>query len=194
MTLVSQKDLEQSRFKLESEERRIELLQKSKLNVWQQQLDKYEHDLKSLQTSFVQLNKEKEKRYIYAPIDGVIQNVAGISEKSTIYANEQIAEISPNTALIAELYVSTRDVGLLKEGMLARFQVDAFDYNQWGTLEASILEISNDVTFIQDQPVFLVRCKLERDFLKLANGYKGNLKKGMTLQGRFIVTKRVPMY
>jgi HlyD family secretion protein len=188
--LISQAELEKNSFQLESEKRRLELLQKSKLNGWQQELDNFEQELKKLQAELAQLKKEKERHYIYAPVDGVIQNIAGISENSMIYANEQIAEISPNTALIAELYVSTRDIGLLKEGMQARFQINAFDHNQWGSLYGSISEISSDVTVIQDQPVFLVRCKLGQDFLELPNGYKGNLKKGMTLQGRFIVTER----
>ncbi|MEQ8523737.1 HlyD family efflux transporter periplasmic adaptor subunit [Gracilimonas sp.] len=188
--LISQAELEQQTFQLESEKRRLELLQRSKLNSWQQELDNFEQELKGLQADLTQLKKEKERHSLYAPVDGVIQNVAGISEKSMIYVNEKIAEISPNTALIAELYVSTRDIGLLKEGMQARFQINAFDHNQWGSLYGSISEISDDVTVIQDQPVFLVRCKLNQDFLELPNGYKGNLKKGMVLQGRFIVTER----
>ena len=188
--LISQAELEQHTFQLASEKRRLELLQRSKLNSWQQELDNFERESRELQAELARLEKEKERHSIYAPIDGVIQNVAGISENSMIYANEQLAEISPNTALIAELYVSTRDIGLLKEGMQARFQVNAFDHNQWGSLFGSISEISNDVTVIQDQPVFLVRCTLDQDYLELPNGYKGNLKKGMTLQGRFIVTER----
>lgn len=188
--LISQAELEQQTFQLESEKRRLELLHRSKLNSWQQELDNFEQELKRLQAELTQLKKEKERHSLYAPVDGVIQNVAGISENSMIYVNEKIAEISPNTTLIAELYVSTRDIGLLKKGMQARFQINAFDHNQWGSLYGSISEISNDVTVIQDQPVFLVRCKLDQDFLELPNGYKGNLKKGMTLQGRFIVTER----
>ncbi|MBO6587331.1 MAG: HlyD family efflux transporter periplasmic adaptor subunit [Gracilimonas sp.] len=188
--LISQAELEQQTFQLESEKRRLELLHRSKLNSWQQELDNFEQELKRLQAELTQLKKEKERHSLYAPVDGVIQNVAGISENSMIYVNEKIAEISPNTALIAELYVSARDIGLLKEGMQARFQINAFDHNQWGSLYGSISEISNDVIVIQDQPVFLVRCKLNQDFLELPNGYKGNLKKGMTLQGRFTVTER----
>ncbi|MGN8224742.1 HlyD family secretion protein [Gracilimonas sp. BCB1] len=188
--LISQVELEEQTFQLQSEKRRLELLQRSKLNSWQQELDNFEQEFKGLQAELAQLKKEKERHSLYAPVDGVIQNVAGISKNSMIYVNEKIAEISPNTTLIAELYVSTRDIGLLKKGMQARFQINAFDHNQWGSLHGSISEISNDVIVIQDQPVFLVRCKLDQDFLELPNGYKGNLKKGMTLQGRFIVTER----
>lgn len=188
--VISESELQQITFELETEKKRIELLLKSKLNSWQQELDSFEQELLELKNEFSQLIEEKERHYLYAPINGVIQNVVGLSEGSLIYTNEHIAEISTNTSLIAELYVSTRDIGLLKKGMPARFQVDAFDYNQWGSLEGKISEISNDVVVIQKQPVFLVRCILESDYLMLSNGYKGNLKKGMTLQGRFIVTER----
>jgi HlyD family secretion protein len=43
---------------------------------------------------------------------------------------------------------------------------------------------------MNEQPVFRVRCSLDTKFLQLKNGYKGDLKKGMTLTGRFYLTDR----
>ena len=73
---------------------------------------------------------------------------------------------------------------------MARFQLDAFNYNQWGLVKGKIEEISSDLIAVNDQPVFKIRCSLENEFLLLKNGYKGNLKKGMTLTGRFSLTER----
>lgn len=71
--------------------------------------------------------------------------------------------------------------------MAVRFQVDAFNYNQWGMATGKVLEISNDIYTIDEKPVFIVKCQLDKEFLQLKNGYKGYLKKGMTLQARFMI-------
>ena len=74
--------------------------------------------------------------------------------------------------------------------MPVHLQIDAYNYNQWGLASGKVIEISNDILIMNDQPIFKVKCSLDQSFLSLKNGYKGNLKKGMTSQVRFIVTKR----
>ncbi len=69
-------------------------------------------------------------------------------------------------------------------------QISAFNYNQWGLLTGKIIEISNDIQLVKEQPIFKVKCALDQDFLKLKNGYPAKFKKGMTLHARFMVTKR----
>ena len=68
--------------------------------------------------------------------------------------------------------------------------MDAFNYNQWGLAQGAVTEISKDIISMDEQPVFRVRCSLDTPFLALKNGYRGNLKKGMTLTGRFYLTDR----
>ena len=52
------------------------------------------------------------------------------------------------------------------------------------------MDISSDVITHNDQPVFKVRCSLDNHELQLKNGYRGKLKKGMTLTARFRITER----
>ena len=137
-----------------------------------------------------QVEKEKENLNIKAPVNGTIQNLVGVYTGSPVFANQDLAQISPNTNLLAEVYVSPNDIGLLREGMDVRMQVSAFNYNQWGLLYGKVKEISNDIQVMNNQPMFEVKCSLNQDFLKLKNGYQGKLKKGMTLQARFVVTQR----
>jgi membrane fusion protein, peptide pheromone/bacteriocin exporter len=92
--------------------------------------------------------------------------------------------------LIAEIYASPNDIGFLKVGMRTRMHVSAFHYHQWGLLEGVVKDISNDVMLVNNQPVFKVRCSLKQDFLTLKSGYVGKLKKGMTVQARFLVAER----
>jgi HlyD family secretion protein len=101
-----------------------------------------------------------------------------------------LATITPDTSIIGEVYVHPDDIGLLKKGQRVVFVIDAFDYREWGIIDGHIIDIPDDFILIENQPVFKIKCMPHRDFLSLKNGIKGQLKKGMTFQARFIVAKR----
>lgn len=57
-------------------------------------------------------------------------------------------------------------------------------------MKGEILEIGNDIEIIDDNPMFKVLCKANSSYLQLKNGFKGQLKKGMTLNARFELVER----
>lgn len=71
-----------------------------------------------------------------------------------------------------------------------KFQIDAFNYNQWGLLEGKVIEIDNNITLQENQAFFKVRCQLNTKEMKLKSGYKTNVSKGMTLTTRYIIARR----
>jgi HlyD family secretion protein len=98
--------------------------------------------------------------------------------------------ISPDSSLIAECYVSPNDIGLLRKNMHVSFQIDAFNYNEWGLVQGKIIDIARDFVVINEKPIFKVKCQLDKKALQLKNGYAAPLKKGLTFRARFVVTKR----
>jgi HlyD family secretion protein len=101
-------------------------------------------------------------------------------------------EISPDGTLYAECYIQPRDIGLIRVGQQAVLQVDAFNYNEWGLLQAQVIDIAHDVTLTEGAGhlFFKVFCTPERTYMTLKNGQKGLLMKGMTFHVRFMITKR----
>lgn len=160
------------------------------LATWQGELVRYKLEKSQYQNANQQLNEDDNFYSIKAPISGVLQSFNKYYKGSLIQAGEALAVISPQAELIAECYVNTRDVGLLKQNQPTLFQVDAFDYNYFGILTGKIIFIDTDYTVIDNKPVFKVRCLLDSKQLHLKNGFTGELKKGMTLQARFVVTRR----
>jgi hypothetical protein len=127
---------------------------------------------------------------ITAPISGTITAYTGIREGNFIVPNQQIARISPDSDLLVECYISPANIGLISQEMDVGFQFHTFNYNQWGIGSGKVTEVSGNVMNINDNPCFKVRCSLDQGYLSLKNGYKGYLKKGMTLTGRFMITRR----
>lgn len=160
------------------------------LAVWQTDLVKYKAALKQCLTRREELDQLIEANRIRATVSGYLQEFNGKYPGNAILAGEQICAVSPGGALIGECYVSTKDIGLLNTGQLARLQVDAFNYNYFGALSANIYAIDNDFTLLDKTPVFKVKCRLHERILKLSNGYAGELKKGMGFQVRFITANR----
>lgn len=143
-----------------------------------------------LASQIVQLEDEKRNYIITAPFSGSIVQSSGIGVGSFVSPSQTIAYISNNDSLIAECYIDPKDIGFVKKGQNVVFQIDAFDYNQWGLAEGRVLEISPDIQTMQETAIFPVRCTLTTDYMKLKNGFVGNFQKGMTITGRFYLTER----
>lgn len=74
-----------------------------------------------------------------------MRNVIGLQAGTYVFANQKIGEISPNTQLTAFCYIKPADIGLIKKGQDVRFNIDAFNYNQWGFVTGKVLDISDDI-------------------------------------------------
>lgn len=187
---TSQSALEEKRFSFETALNRLQLAIEQQLNKWRLEQDTYEIELSELVSELQLIKDELSQHEIRSPVSGTFQNSAGFFSNTFVVANQVLGEISPDTSLIAESYVSPRDIGLLRAGMPVKIQIDAYNYNQWGIATGRIESISTDMMMMDGQPVFRVRSSLEQSHLQLQNGFKGKIKKGMTFQGRFIVSRR----
>lgn len=159
-------------------------------SAWQEELSRYKMESNRLQADAVQLEKQKEWNLVKAPVSGTLQQFTGKYSGGYLQVGEMIGIISPDSNLVAECLVSPKDIGYLRAGMPVKFQVDAFNYNEWGTVDGVVENVENDFTLVDNQPVFKVRCRFAHTEVHTASGVKGQLKKGMTLQARFILTQR----
>lgn len=162
----------------------------NKISDWENQkrslLEKHEQDKGSLK----RLETEEDNYFITAPIDGVVTNFIGLQNQSFIQPQQTIAVISPQSDLIIESMVDPGDIGLLRENQNVKYQIDAFNYNQWGFVTGEVFEIDRNLTLDEQAAYFKVRSTLDKKELELDNGYKASIKKGMTLTSRFFITER----
>jgi HlyD family secretion protein len=159
-------------------------------NRWQAERTAYEQEVRTLHADILRLTDEKTKYILLAPVSGSIMQLAGIQRGNFIAPGQTIALISNNSDLLVESFVSPADIGFVNVGQSVHFQLDAFNYNQWGMAHGTVTDISNDIITMGDQPLFRVRSSLDNKYLQLKNGYQGNLTKGMTLTARFYLTDR----
>lgn len=188
--VIAKIDLTNSQLKYRVAKSNKDQFYKQQKVSWQRQLTDYEKQERELVSICSQFSENSELSVLKAPEDGTLLNVAGVSNGSFINSGMHLATLSPKGELLVECYLSPSDIGLLKNGNNANFQIDAFNYNQWGVATGKIVSIAHDVQIQNNVPIFKVQCALEQKSLSLKNGFKGNLKKGMTLTARFELTQR----
>lgn len=188
--VIAEIDLLKSKNNLETVQSQLELFKQETKNNWQFEISRLQLENEDVRSSIKQLKEEKSHYVITAPVSGSLLGVIGVQAGSFVSPGQKLAEISPDEALVAECYVNSSDIGYLRNGQEVRFQFDAFDYNQWGLMKGTVINIPEDVIIVENQPVFKVRCKLSSNYLQLKTGQKGLLKKGMMLTGRFVMTRR----
>lgn len=168
----------------------IRQLKQQQANTWQATLTEYKSNLLEAESTKKQLQDQKSQFVITAPLTGTLIGVKSIEKGSFLNASEAFAYISPNTTLLVECFISPQDIGLLKINNPVSFQIDAYNYNQWGLATGKIMDIGKDVEFIENVSVFKVQCSIDKTVLKLKNSFEGQLKKGMTLNAQFKLTER----
>jgi membrane fusion protein, peptide pheromone/bacteriocin exporter len=188
--LVPAVEVEEKQFAAEAARAALRQRQDGYAARWQAALAEAQAELRRLHADRGRLEAERARTVLVAPVSGTLEQVAGLSAGSFVAHGDQVALISPAAALVAEVYVAPRDIGHIRVGAPVRLQLDAYDYNDWGMATGRVLSISDDALIVEGQPVFRVRCSVDREYLQLANGFRGQLRKGMTLRAHFVVARR----
>ena len=167
-------------------------IREQQLAQWQAQKRDVERQIRALVAEVQRINQEQKNYIITAPISGRLVNFSGIQKGNFMIQGQNIGEISPEESLVAECLVSPKDIGFIKVGQKVKFQVDTYNYNQWGLLEGKVKEIDQNITVNQQtgDAYFRVLCTMDKNYLQLKNGYKGKIGKGMTLTARFYLLDR----
>jgi membrane fusion protein, peptide pheromone/bacteriocin exporter len=188
--LISKKEFEDLLFYRDQAENERKMFESSGISKWEGELTKFYAERDECLMQLDLLKKQKDLFVIRSPVNGTVQSFAGIYTGTSLQAGQVVAVISPSNTLIAEVYIPAKNVGMLRNGQQVRFQVDAFNYNEWGMLSGQIKGISDDYFLVNNTPVFKVKCSLRTNTLTLKNGIPGTIRKGMTVSARFMIAKR----
>jgi multidrug resistance efflux pump len=189
--VISEEEYDSYYFKLKSQQNELASLVQSQLSTWQADQNTYRNTYNEMNSSLNQEIKDKDMYIVRSPVDGTVDQFSGVYRGSSIQSGQSLAVISPDSTLCLEVYVTPRNIGFMSVGMPVNVQVESFNYNEWGTIPGRVKDISSDfLTDSQGNSFYKVKCEMERDYLQLKNGRVGKLKKGMTVNAHFMVTRR----
>jgi HlyD family secretion protein len=188
--VIAKMEYEKYLFELRFANEALASYDKNQKSNWENQKRELQDKIKNLKGAIQKINIESNNYYLLAPETGTIESFNGLQVGSFLNASQPIATISPDDNLIVESTVLPNDIGLIKQNQEVKFQIDAFNYNQWGLLSGKVVEIDKNITLKDNQAFFKVKCQLNSKTLTLKSGYKTNVTKGMTLTTRYIITRR----
>jgi HlyD family secretion protein len=189
--IIPKMEYENSLFLLNSEKDNLNQVLLSRKSIWQNDLTLRRNESVTLLADLKQCSEELTNRIVLAPTGGEIIQSSDIQTGSIVSPGQKIAEISPEGELVATCFVKSSDIGLIHEKQKVKIQVDAFNFNEWGMLQGDIIDISDDMILENGSVAyFRIKCKPEKTFLSLKNGYKADIKKGMSLSTRIVVIRR----
>ncbi|MBR4215024.1 MAG: HlyD family efflux transporter periplasmic adaptor subunit [Bacteroidales bacterium] len=188
--LASKTDYEQAEDRWRNAKNTLETASQQQLASWQNTKKQLEQQLITCNGEIERLESELRNYIVTAPASGTIITQTQIQPNSYIAAGQNVASISPDESLIAECYVSPADIGFIAKNQEVKLSYDAFDYNQWGLGLAAVEDVDKNISIENTSSYFVVRCRLKGNTLSLKNGYTVEIKKGMTLTARFLITRR----
>lgn len=162
----------------------------SRLSQWKTDLNALSRQEAEAQALLKRLQEERTQHAVTAPVSGTLEQFSGLYEGGRVFSGQTLGVISPDSTLVVECYLPPKDIGFIRLSMRVNVLVEAFDYNQWGKLIGQVSEISSDFVLMNETPYYKVKCRIDKPYLALRNGRKVFLKKGMSVQTRFLVNRR----
>ena len=193
--LVTQRELDGTRFEAGRIQAEHTLRARSAHARWAARLAEERAALAALVAEGRRLTEESVGYTLRAPVAGTVQGLAGLSPGGWLVAGQSVGAVSPDERLVVEVRLSPRDIGLVRRGQTARMQVDAFPHTQWGMLDGTVVAVADDAASLGaagagTSPLFKIIVQRRVATLWRSNGAAGRLRKGMTLNARFIVARR----
>lgn len=146
----------------------------------------YLEEINDLTSELLEVNEQiaraedRVKRLVsVAPVKGIVKGLL-LNPGNVIAPAEELFEIVPITdILIAEVRVSTEDIGHIKKGDPVKVKVSTYDFSTYGLIDGTVSFISAS-TFLDEknQPYYLARVTLSKNYLG-SNPNMNNIFPGM---------------
>mgnify|MGYP001296470634 CR=1 FL=1 len=169
--------LNQRDFTLELEEQKLQLLE----NLLQAK-SQYKQRVEELKSRIYSNEIKIQYDTVKSPANGVVFN-SNASERGVLSAGEEIMKVVPQDQLIADVWVTNKDIGYIKKGQKANVRVQAFDYTEFGDIKGVIKSIGADVLPPDTENRFYrypVKINLESNYLS-NNGLQVPVISGMAI-------------
>jgi hemolysin D len=138
------------------------------------------------------LHSQTENLTVTSPVDGVVSNLKITGAGELLQAGQPLFDLIPEGGrLIAEVEIANKDIADLRVGMAVQLKLDAYPFQDYGSLVGALTELPADVSPGEKgaPPNYVVQVTPAREAL-VAKGEAKPLKLGMTLTADIEVRRR----
>ncbi|NJK48469.1 HlyD family efflux transporter periplasmic adaptor subunit [Candidatus Gracilibacteria bacterium] len=179
---LSQKQADALRIQLEAQQR-IEQLE---LDIAQTKAK-----IADTQTSLLAAKTRVRNNYLKAPVDGIVLSLNLQNSGEVLQAGQTVAEIAPHgVPLVLAAVLPNSEAGFVKTGMPVHVKLDAYPYQDFGTISGKVANLSADTK--PDEKlgqVFRVEVQLDKDYVT-DKQRKIQFRAGQTATADIIIRRR----
>lgn len=147
--------------------------------------------IKELESQISQLSQTRRYQEIKAPVAGTIFNLQSKSPGFVANPTDVLLEIVPEDSLVAEVFITTTDIGFVREGMKVEVRIDTFPFSEFGDVEGKVTFIGSEALEpdqLNNFYRFPATVTLDKQELKIEGREKPlPLQSGMSISANIII-------
>jgi hemolysin D len=132
---------------------------------------------------------------VKAPVSGTIFELKPKQVGFVARESEPVLKIVPDDSLVAQVYITNRDIGFVRQGMKVDLRVESFPFSEFGDIKGELIEVGKDA-LAPDQIYpyyrFPAKVRLDRDYISV-KGDRKQLQSGMAVSANILVRERSVM-
>lgn len=157
-----------------------------------QNIKDYENLCLDINNSINNLKLEIEKTNVYAPIDGIVQELQNYNVGDFIFSAQDVLKIVPSlkNSFKAQLYLNSIDVSKIKEGLNVKLRFPAYPFYEFKGLTGKIENLESDTTNLSNNNFYKIDCQFDDAELIDKNGNIYELRSGLDIDARIVIEKK----
>ncbi|MBD2353030.1 HlyD family type I secretion periplasmic adaptor subunit [Tolypothrix sp. FACHB-123] len=142
-----------------------------------------EQRLADINSKIAQTRQNVKYQELRAPVSGTIFDLQAKAPGFVANPTQKLLQIVPNESFIAEVFITNKDIGFVRQDMKVDVRIDSFPFSEFGDIKGKVISIGSDA-LPPDQTYqfyrFPARVSLERQYLTIKDK-KINLQSGMSI-------------
>lgn len=145
-------------------------------------LSETERRIEQLQQERVKASQRTNLQRMTAPVAGVVQQLAVHTIGGVVTPAQELMKIVPESeSLEVEAWVLNKDIGFVQEGQAAEVKIETFPFTRYGTIDAEMLDVSNDAVADEHKGLVYAARVLMKDSVIRVGEKLVNLTPGMAV-------------
>lgn len=152
-----------------------------------------DRQLSELEGQRAQLDQNIKYQELKAPVSGTVFNLKANRPGYVVNSTEPLMEIVPEDALVARIFIPSKDIGFVKIDQQVDVRIDAFPYSEYSDIKGTLTKIGTDALPPDEvYPFFRFPAEvvLEQQAFPVTEQTNIALRSGMSLSANIKLRKR----
>ncbi|MDJ0619038.1 MAG: HlyD family efflux transporter periplasmic adaptor subunit [Calothrix sp. MO_192.B10] len=145
--------------------------------------------LAEVKSRIAQTELNVEYQELRAPVDGTIFDLQAYPGFVANANQLELLKIVPKDTLIAEAFITNKDIGFVREGMKVDVRIDSFPFSEFGDIKGEVISVGSDALPPDETHQFYrfpAKVRLDSQQLNV-KGRKISLQSGMSISANIKV-------